>query len=205
MNRRDRLKKVILAAFDKNKIKSEAVNQCNEAIQYVINKTPISQEIVETEAYNELKLRGLSEDKLPELIGEISQRYSIKTIEDRRLLKMVAVKAYIEFLVDNFSQIETILRKHGYEGKIVKAVPIDESEVSTTYLTGFDSLLKDRGYEAFFVMATPINNPNVCAIAIPIMPIYFGDYAIRPDESCCFRVTMKCKGHQSKMINVKLG
>lgn len=187
MNKRDRLKKVILAAFDKNEIKSEALSQCNEAIQYVINK------IVEKEAYNELKLRGLSEDKLPELIGEISQRYSIKTIEDRRLLKMVAIKAYVEFLVDNFSQIETILRKHGYEGKIVKAVPIDESEVSTNYLTRFDSLLKDRGYEAFFVMATPI------------MPIYFGDYAIRPDKSCCFRVTMKCKGHQRKMINVKLG
>lgn len=205
MNRRDRLKKVVLAAFGKNKITSEAVSQCNEAIQNIINETLITQEMIEAEAYNELKKRGFSEDKLPELIGKISQRYSIRAIEDRWLLKMVAIKVYVEFLVDNFSQIETILREHGYEGKIVKAVPIDESEISTTNLTRFESLLKKQGYEAKFVMATPISNPNDCTIFIPIMPIYFGDYAIRPDKSCCFRVTMKCKGHQSKMVNVKLG
>lgn len=203
MNRKDRLKKVVLAAFGKNKIVSEAVSQCNEAIQNIMNKITITREIIETEAYNELKKRGLSEDKLPELISKISQRYSIKTIEDRRLLKMVAIKVYTEFLVDNLSQIETILRGHGYEGKIVKAFPIDESEFCTTNLIRFEYLLKKQGYEAKFVMATPINNPNACRIVTPIIPIYFGDYVIRPDKSLCFRVTMKCKGHQSKMVNVE--
>lgn len=123
MNKKDRLKKVVLAAFDKDKITSEAVSQCSEAIQNVMDKITVIWE--------------------KELIGEIPQRYFIREIEKRDELEIEAIIAYVNFLVDNLSQIEAALRKRGYEGKIVKIDLVKKHTPLHGYLLYVQSILRD--------------------------------------------------------------
>lgn len=170
MNRKDRLERIVLHAFHPFNISVDSFHYCYAAISDIMNEIIVSRDRIEKEAYNELKIRGLSEDKLPELIGKIYQRYSIREIEARYVLAKEAEKAYVKFLVTNLSGIETVLKDQGYKGKIVRV--------------------------------SFVKKPYAPILRIPSSPLYFRKYVIYPEVDN-FLVTMKCKGHQSKSVNVE--
>lgn len=73
-----------------------------------------------------------------------------------------------------------------------------------TNLSYIETVLKNQGYMGKIARVSFVKKPYAPILRIHSSPLYFREYVIYPEVDN-FSVTMKCKGHPSKMINVKLG
>ena len=71
-----------------------------------------------------------------------------------------------------------------------------------TDLSFIETVLKDQGYKGKIVRVSFVKKPDAPILRIPSSPLYFRKYVIYPEVNN-FLVTMKCKGHQSKTVNVE--